>query len=113
MDVNREENSVVLNYGEGIVAIGDQVVMFQVGEEIKDPYTGQVLGKREKTVATLQIVDVQPRFSKGQVIAREKNIQMADLVPGMVCRVQKSVASPTEGESTKPAPPVRKPTFTF
>jgi curli biogenesis system outer membrane secretion channel CsgG len=42
---------------------GDQFTVLSVGEELRDPDTGQVLGVEESTIGEGVVVDVQERFS--------------------------------------------------
>lgn len=59
---------VVLNYGDSVLAPGDQLKVFQVGESFKDPDTGEVLGSEEKQVALLKIAEATDRFSKASLV---------------------------------------------
>ncbi len=114
IDVNLGEQLIVLNYGEGVVSVDDELVLFETGDELRDPYTGAVLGRREKTIATLRVTDVQPRFSKAKIISRESGIEIHDT--GMMCRVQQA-----GGGKPAPEPSGKRPsggagdkqTFTF
>ena len=42
---------------------GDQFTILSVGEELRDPDTGQVLGVEESTIGEGVVVDVQDRFA--------------------------------------------------
>lgn len=63
------DGSFVLNYGAGAVAPGAIMTVFQKGEPITDPATGEVIGNDETPYGQIQITDVQPRFSKAVAIS--------------------------------------------
>jgi hypothetical protein len=56
--------------------VGDKFTVVSVGEELRDPDTGQVLGTEESTVGEGVVADVQERFSimtvTGKVAAGNK-----------------------------------------
>lgn len=58
------DGSFVLNYGAGAITPGAIMTVFQKGESIVDPATGEVIGNNETPFGQIQITDVQPRFSK-------------------------------------------------
>jgi curli biogenesis system outer membrane secretion channel CsgG len=59
---------VVVNYGDSVLTVGDQLKIFEVGESFTDPDTGQVLGAEEKQVGLLKVVETESRFSKAEVV---------------------------------------------
>ena len=63
------DGSFVLNYGAGAVTQGAIMTVFQKGEAILDPATGEVLGNNETPYGQIQITDVQPRFSKAVAVS--------------------------------------------
>ena len=58
------DGSFVLNYGAGAITPGAIMTVFQKGEPITDPATGEVIGNDETPYGQIVITDVQPRFSK-------------------------------------------------
>jgi curli biogenesis system outer membrane secretion channel CsgG len=64
----QKDGTVVVNYGDSVLSVGDQLKIFELGESFKDPDTGQVLGAEEKQVGVLKVVDVQSKFSKALVV---------------------------------------------
>ena len=67
--VSKTDKNVMINRGDGTsIAKGQIWDAFAQGEEIKDPDTGEVLGKQEVHSGKIRIIDVQPRFSTGEVI---------------------------------------------
>jgi hypothetical protein len=67
--ISRRETQVMINRGEGAgVVVGDIFNAYAQGEEVKDPDTGEVLGREEVKVGKVKITEVDPKFSKADVI---------------------------------------------
>jgi Curli production assembly/transport component CsgG len=64
----QDDGTIVVNYGDSVLTVGDQLGVFHVGESFKDPDTGQVLGAEEKLVGNLKITETQDHFSKAVMI---------------------------------------------
>lgn len=86
---------VILNYGQGAVSSGDFLNVYQQGEPIRDPTTGEIIATNETLLGTIEIVDVQSRVSRGRQISR---FQHAPAI-GAVARP----ASQAEAEALKKA----------
>lgn len=63
------DGTLMLNYGEGTVALGDYVTIFRAGEAVIDPDTGRQIGSSEQRIGVAQITDVQASFSKARSVA--------------------------------------------
>ncbi len=61
--VRRDGDALVLNRGEGSVAIGESFTVYLLGDELLDPQSGESLGWMETVVGSGVIVDVKPKFS--------------------------------------------------
>lgn len=62
--VIREEGSeLVLNEGGVRVRPGDHYRVYQLGAQLKDPYTGEPLGRMEKPVGEVEVIRVLPKYS--------------------------------------------------
>ena len=61
--VRRDGNLLVLNRGEGSIAQGEQLSVFVLGEELRDPQSGESLGRMENHVATGTVIEVKPTYS--------------------------------------------------
>jgi hypothetical protein len=63
--------TLYLNVGaEGGVKEGDEFTVFRVGEVIKDPDTGEVLGSNESKVGKIRITAVKgPRLSTASAVS--------------------------------------------
>ena len=65
----RRDNVVTINRGEGGgVAVGDVFNVFAQGEELKDPDTGEVLGREEVKVGKVKISQVNPKTSLADIV---------------------------------------------
>jgi curli biogenesis system outer membrane secretion channel CsgG len=65
----KRDNIVTINRGEGGgVAEGDIFNVFAQGEELKDPDTGEVLGREEVKMGKVKITQVNPKTSQGEII---------------------------------------------
>ena len=63
------DKTVQLNRGDGTsIAVGQIWDAFAQGEEIKDPDTGEVLGKQEVASGKIKITAVYPKFSSAEII---------------------------------------------
>ena len=59
-----DEYTLVINRGESDgVSEGDKFLVYSVGEEVKDPDTGEVLGDFEDVKGTGEVVHVQGKMS--------------------------------------------------
>lgn len=59
---------IVLNYGEGTVKMDEMLVIYQSGEEIVDPTTGEVLGANETKLGLIKVTEVLPRISRAKPV---------------------------------------------
>jgi len=65
----KRDSEVTINRGEGAgVAIGDTFNVFALGEEMIDPETKVSLGREEVKVGKVKITEVDPKFSKAQIV---------------------------------------------
>jgi hypothetical protein len=63
------DNEITINRGEGAgVAVGDTFNVFALGKEMIDPDTKESLGRQEVKVGQVKITEVDPKFSKAQVL---------------------------------------------
>jgi Curli production assembly/transport component CsgG len=80
-------SSVMLNRGRGAgIAAGQIYTVFNQGEVVKDPDTGEVLGANEEEAGTIKISAANPKFSSGKIIKGKGKI-----ATGAICRKQKVV----------------------
>jgi len=65
----KRDTQVTINRGDGGgVAVGDVFTVFALGEEMIDPDTKESLGREEVKVGKVKISEVDPKFSKADVL---------------------------------------------
>lgn len=65
----RRDNQVTINRGEGAgVATGNEFNVFALGADLIDPDTKESLGREEVKVGRVRITEVDPKFSKAEVL---------------------------------------------
>ncbi len=100
-------NQVFLNRGSGaFFRVGDIMKVYNLGEELIDPDTQESLGSTEMEVGRIKITEIQPKFSKAQIV--EGQVEL--ISKGAICRLIQWVPEPnpgkplTPGSSPKPPP---------
>ncbi|OWT77337.1 MULTISPECIES: hypothetical protein [unclassified Achromobacter] len=56
-------DTAIVNRGEGGISAGETFAVFQVGEELRDPQSGESLGPIETEVGLGRVTEVKPKFS--------------------------------------------------
>ena len=74
-------DEVILNRGGEAVAVGDRMEIFNPGEELKDPSTGESLGVAERKAATAEVIRVLPKVSYAKILEKTEPV-----VVEAVCR---------------------------
>jgi hypothetical protein len=74
-------DEVILNRGGESLAVGERVELFNPGDELKDPATGESLGVAERKVATAEIIRVLPKVSYARILTKTEPV-----VADAVCR---------------------------
>jgi hypothetical protein len=70
--INVKGNNVTLNFGGDKSNIGQLYEVFETGEKLIDPYTGESLGTVERNIGRLQISKITGKVSYGTKISGEK-----------------------------------------
>ena len=64
--------TVFLSYGKGTgIQVGDRCSVLGAGAELKDPDTGEVLGRSDTELARVEIVSVEEKFCRAKVVSGE------------------------------------------
>lgn len=63
--VKMDGKTVVLSQGEGILKLGSEYKAIRLGEDIKDPQTGESLGRLEAPIGTIKVVKVTEKMAIG------------------------------------------------
>ncbi len=81
-------DTVMLNRGKGAgIEAGQIYTVFNQGQTVTDPDTGEVLGASEDEVGTIKISAVNPKFSSGKIITGAGTV-----ATGAICRKQAAQA---------------------
>tara|TARA_X000000950_G_scaffold289462_1_gene413774 strand:- start:3058 stop:4278 length:1221 start_codon:yes stop_codon:yes gene_type:complete len=76
--INASSTQVILGQGGKTMNTGDLFKVYQLGKKMKDPYTGENLGREEIEVATIQIKTIKPKTSEAQIL--ESIIRLSDAI---------------------------------
>ncbi len=107
--VSREGNSVILSQGANALRQGGRYQVIALGAELKDPQTGQSLGRVESACCQVVIDRVTPTLSYGHL--EGVNIAL-DAVPAGGLLVREAVVpakADTASAADKPQPRTRRP----
>ncbi|MBI3121554.1 MAG: hypothetical protein HYZ03_04645 [candidate division NC10 bacterium] len=88
--IGLERERVLLDLGaKDQVIPGLELQVYREGQEFKHPYTGQVLGKLDRDVGRVRILEVHPNFSAAEVIQQTEGtlVQQGDHVRVTLARV--------------------------
>jgi Flagellar assembly protein T, C-terminal domain len=88
--IGLERERVLLDLGgKDLVIPGLELQVYREGQEFKHPYTGQVLGKLDRDVGRIRVLEVQPNFSVAEVIFQTEGtmVQQGDHVRVTSARV--------------------------
>ncbi len=60
---------------------GDEVTVYRDSGELKDPTTGEVLGRRRRKIAMLEVTEIEERFTKAKLVGDfEVKLEVGDVV---------------------------------
>ncbi len=88
--IGLERERVLLDLGaKDQVIPGLELQVYREGQEFKHPYTGQVLGKLDRDVGRVRVLEVHPNFSAAEVIQQTEGtlVQQGDYVRVTSARV--------------------------
>jgi hypothetical protein len=72
---------------DGPVPEGTLLTVYEEGEPFTHPFTGEILGRLERRVATVELMEVREKFSIARLVATSPNGQVA---PGQKVRITAS-----------------------
>jgi curli biogenesis system outer membrane secretion channel CsgG len=82
-----EHGVVVLNQGGDMVRAGDRYELFALGRELKDPVTGESLGRMERKCGVIEIVRSKPKMSEAKVMEGRENLAKTLEEQTILCRL--------------------------
>ena len=62
------------------VSVGDSFAVYSIGEELKDPYTGEILGFEEKKAGMMKVTSVKARYSEGVMEKKSLRVKAGDII---------------------------------
>jgi hypothetical protein len=98
-----EQERVLLDLGaKDQVIPGLELQVYREGQEFKHPYTGQVLGKLDRDVGRVRVLEVQPNFSAAEIIQQAEGtmVQQGDQVRVTSARVILALPNVDVGDVT-------------
>lgn len=90
-------DTAVINRGEGSVSAGEVFAVFEAGDELIDPQSGESLGAMETEVGLAKVAEVKPKFA----ILKMASGALTQGAAYIVRKTDKKLAPPASG---KPAP---------
>jgi len=93
----QKSGTIVLNYGNALLKVGDVLDVFIVGEAFVDPDTGEELGAEEEKVGQIQVTSTHAKFSKSTLV--EGSGYLSAIVKGSICH--SVAAAPGERKKKK------------
>lgn len=100
--VSRDGTNVVLSQGGKAIKEGTRYAMVALGNEMKDPQTGQSLGRMESPCCELVVERVTPNLSYGRLENVRSNLDQLP-VGGLQLRAELGAAAKVAKEATTPA----------
>ena len=77
-----EDGTVIINEGEGRVALKQHFEVYSLGKKLIDPYTNVELGNEESLEGKIEITRVLPKLSYGKI----ETISAKKITPGCILR---------------------------
>jgi hypothetical protein len=65
--VSVSDGAVVIGAGGDQIKVGDKFRVISLGQELKDPYTNESLGRQETAVGEIEITDVESKMSQARI----------------------------------------------
>ncbi len=90
------EDEVTLNYGSGTLKPDELYDVFVQGEELKDPDTGEVLGRTETKIGRITITSVEAKLSKAKITEGQDKV-----AKDMICRKVREAEQKQEDKKDK------------
>jgi hypothetical protein len=81
-----ENGELVLNQGGEMIRAGDKYELFALGEPLKDPRTGESLGRKETKCGVVEIIRSKPKTSDAKVIESDGDLQAIIQARTLLCR---------------------------
>ena len=76
----QKDGVLILNYGNVFLQPGDQLELFEVGDQFVDPDTGDILGAEEKKVGLVEVQSVEAKFSKAMLKSAGQPVKVGSVL---------------------------------
>ena len=76
----QKDGVLILNYGNVFLQPGDQLELFEVGEQFVDPDTGDILGAEEKRLGRVEVQAVENKFSKAILRSADQPVKVGSVL---------------------------------
>ena len=92
--VSVSDVGVVIGAGGDQIKIGDKFRVISLGQELKDPYTNESLGRQETAIGEIEITTVESKMSQAKIISGN-NLITQKFSSGLIVRsIPKPAAAP-------------------
>jgi len=95
-----QDNFVTIGSGGNSLKLGERFRVMGLGDELKDPYTGESLGKQESYIGEIEITDVQFKTSQAKVLKGQDKIAQR-LSGGLIIRPLVNNQQPSNPKTSK------------
>ena len=72
--INVKGKRVIINQGGKTLKVGSYYTVFDLGEKLVDPYTGEVLGQDESAIGKIRITEVKPKLAYAELIEGDSSL---------------------------------------
>jgi len=100
--VSVSDTGVIIGAGGDQIKVGDKFRVISLGQELKDPYTNESLGRQETAIGEIEITDVESKMSQAKIITGN-NLINQKFPSGLIVR-----SMPKPAVSSAPPKPKKK-----
>lgn len=72
--VSVSNDEVVIGHGGDDIKVGQKYRVISLGQDLKDPYSGESLGRQETSIGEIEISEVQSKMSTAKIISGKQQI---------------------------------------
>jgi hypothetical protein len=99
--VSVSDAGVIIGAGGDQIKAGDKFRVISLGQELKDPYTNESLGRQETAIGEIEITTVESRMSQAKIISGN-NLIIQKFSSGLIVRsIPKPAAAPAVAKPKK------------
>ncbi|MEI6971581.1 MAG: CsgG/HfaB family protein [bacterium] len=87
----------IINRGKGAITVGEELSVYQTGEDMIDPDTKESLGPQETKIGRVKVIEVNEKTSKAQMLEGGDAMKKS-----YICRREKTSATAAPAEQVAP-----------